>query len=376
MNREKIIKIIKNVVAVIVMISMFIIIYYQNRDRDIFKFGKSESSKLLAANQENLSGDAFARSDAQQLGSKVAFITPSSFSVLDKKGKGDVFDIAFTKPCLHTNGEYAAIYDEGTTGITVYKMNRQVYSVSTDNKIVKATVNANGYLLVTTEKEGYNCECVVYNKDGEAIFKYDISSSEFLDGMVNYSNNAIVLSVATAKGSKLYGELVFIDITTAKVKKRHTVESQLFYTLQLYKNDTCAAFSNSSLIYMNSDGSQKWKYDYSDRTLLKADVTDPDMMVLAFSPKGSIVHGTSTDVKVIDRLGSVIAEKSYDGNLEDISMSDDALALAFDKKIIIVDEKLNEKKNIESESSIKRIALYNNEKHVLVIGSSDSKILE
>lgn len=376
MNKEKVVLILKYAAAVIVMLSMFVIIFYQNRDRDIFKFGKNESSQIIAANQENLSGDAFSKSDVQMLGDKVAFLTPMSFCVMNKKAEGESVGLAFTKPCLDTEDKFAVIYDEGTTKATVYKMDRQVYSVATENKIIKAKVNSNGYLLAATEKEGYNCECVVFNKEGEAIFKWDISSSEFLDCAVSINNNTIVLSVATAKEEKLYGEIITIDITTAKVLKKHSVPSQLFYNIQMYKNDTFAAFGNKSLAYFNSDGTQKWKYDFSEKVLLKADLTEPDMMVLAFMPEGSVVQGSSTDVKLVNRLGKVIAEKNYSGNLEDISVGDSAVAMAFGKNVIIADSNLKEKKTLESDSAIKKIALYSNEKDVFVIENSESKILK
>ena len=50
--------------------------------------------------------------------------------------------------------------------------------------------------------------------------------------------------------------------------------------------------------------------------------------------------------------------------------------MAFGKKVIIADSNLKEKKTFESDSAIKKIALYSNEKEVFVIGSSDSKILK
>ena len=376
MNKEKLISILKYVAAVIVILSMFVIIFYQNRDRDIFKFGKEESSQIIAANQENLSGDAFAKSDVQRIGDKVAFLTPASFSVMDKNTEGESETIAYSKPCFYADGKFAVIYDEGTTKATVYKMDRQSYSVATENKIIKAKVNSNGYMIVATEKEGYTCECIVYNKNGEAIFKWDMSSSEFLDGAVSINNNVIVLSVATAKDEKLYGELITIDITTAKVLKKHSVQSQLFYCIKMYKNDTYSAVSNKSLVYFNSDGSQKWKYDFGERVLIKADMTEPDMMVLAFMPEGSVVQGSSTDVKIVNRIGKVVAEKNYVGNIEDIAMGDTAVAMAFGKKVIIADNNLKDKKTLESDSVIKKIALFSSEKEVFAIGNSDSKILK
>lgn len=376
MNKEKIIHILKNIVAAFVILSMFVIIFYQNRDRDIFKFGRNESSQIIAANQENFSSDAFEKSDVQVLGDKVAFLAPTLFTAMDKQAEGESVRLAFSKPCLDTEDRFAVIYDMGTTKATVYKMDRQVYSVATENKIIKAKVNSNGYLLVATEKEGYNCECIVFNKEGEAIFKWDISSSEFLDGAVSINNNTIVLSVATAKEEKLYGEIITIDITTAEVIKKHSAQSQLFYDIQMYKNDTYAAFSNKGLAYFNSDGTEKWNYDFGGKVLLKADLTEPDMMMLAFVPEGSVVQGSSTDIKLVNRIGKVIAENNYPGNLEDVSVGSSAVAMAFGKKVIIADSNLKEKKTLESDSVIKKIALYSNEKDVFVIGSSESKILK
>ena len=45
MNKEKLFNILKNSAAVVVIAAMFIVIFYQNRDRDIFKFGKEESQR-------------------------------------------------------------------------------------------------------------------------------------------------------------------------------------------------------------------------------------------------------------------------------------------------------------------------------------------
>ncbi len=376
MKKKKLIKLAKNVVAVIVTLALLVIIFYQNRDRDIFKFGQSESSRVVASNPEETTSSSLAKSDAQMLGDEVAFLSPSAFSVLNKKAEGESAVVAYTEPVLHTDGDYAVIYDENSKSATVYKNSRLSYNISTEEEIIKAKVNPNGYLLVTTKKEGYNCESVAYNKNGEAIFKWDISKSEFLDGVINYSNNKVVISLATSDENKLYGELLVLDIKTAKELKRHRYESQLFYELHSYKNDTYAAFGSGLLVYINSDGGQKWKYDYTKRSLVNADITNPDMMVLAFLPEGTIVQGGATDVKVINRIGVEIAEKTFDGSIEDISVTDEAIAIAYGKKVVIANSKLKEKELLESDSGIKKITMFSDSKHVLAIGNSEVRILK
>ena len=376
MNRQKIIKLIKNAASVILILALLVIIFYQNRDRDILKFGKTESSRIVTSSQENITSDSYSKSDAGMLGDSVAFLSPSVFSVLDKSAEGEEVTVAFSTPVLHTDGDYAVIYDENSKSASVYKNKRLSYSIVTEEEIIKAKINANGYLLVTTKKEGYNSECVVYNKSGEAIFKWDISKSEFIDGAVSYNNKKIILSVASVEDNKLYGELLVLDITNAKILKKHRYESRIFYDVRIYTGDTAAAFGDGLLVYLNSDGEEKWRYDYSDKNLVKADITEPDMMVLAFLPEGIVVQGSNTDVKVLNRLGIVVAEKTFEGSIDDISINHDTIAFAFGKQVVITNNDLKEKKILENDSGIKKIALYSDGKHVLVIGNSEVKILE
>ncbi len=376
MKNKKILTILKNTAAVILALALVVIIYYQNRDRDIFKFGQSESSKIVASDTKTTAGSSLSKSDAQPVGEEVAFLSPSTFGVLNKKAEGEKVAVAFSEPMLDTDEDYAVIYDADSKSATVYKNERLCYNIVTEEEIIKARVNSDGYLLVATKKEGYNSESIVYNKTGEAIFKWDISKSEFLDGAINSSNNKIILSLASADSDKLYGELLMLDITTAKEINRLRYESQLFFKVKSYKNDTYAAFGNESLVYVNSDGGQKWTYDYKDRSLIKADITNPDMLVLAFLPEGTLSEGGATDIIVLNRIGVEISQNTFDGSLEDVSVSENDIALAFGKKVIIANSKLKEKESLESDSVIKKIALFADGKHILVIGNSDVKILK
>lgn len=374
MNKEKILYILKNIAAVVVIIAMFIIIFYQNRDRDIFKFGQNESNKVVSTAQNNAEG--YSGGDIKRIGDKVALLTTKSYSVLDKDAKGQSTSVALSTPVLHTEGEYAACYNIDSTEITVFKGDAEVYKIKTDNKILRAKVNKNGYLFVVTEKEGYNCESMVFNRKGEAIFKWDVSKSEFLDGDINCSNNAIALSLTAAGNNKLVGEVVLIDITDAEIIKKETFDSSVFFSLNFNNNDTYVALGNSHLAYFNSDGTKKWLYNFDGKTVLKADVSNHDMMVIAFAATGGVIDGNSSDIKIINRLGKVMSEKTYDGIIDDISLSNTAIALVFDKEIFVVNSNLKEKKTLKTDYSIKKVELYDDNVHLFVLGKSSGEILK
>lgn len=372
MNKQKMLGIIKNIVAVIVVIAMFIIIYYQNRDRDIFKFGEGEGNELFSASQD---GGAFYGGDIAVLEDKAAFLTTTNFNVVNKNGETESYPIAISSPNLHSKGEWAACYDAESKEIKVFKNESDEYTVKTDNKIISAKINKNGYLLAVTEKEGYNCECMVYNRKGEAIFKWDISKSEFLDGDINASNDTMALSLAASGENKLVGEVCLIDITNAEVIKKKTFDSEIFYSLVFNGDDTYTLLGNKSLAYFNSDGTERWSYKFGDASLIKADISKNGRLILAFSST-DIKKGKTTDIKVINSLGEVASEKTYSGTIDAITQNEDSIALAFGKNVYITNEKLREKKTIEAEYNIKKMVLYKDGKHVFVLGNSGGNIIE
>ena len=237
-------------------------------------------------------------------------------------------------------------------------------------------VNKNGYLFVATEREGYNCECMVYNRSGEPVFKWDVSKSEFIDGDINPSNNAIVISLASAGEKKLVGEVLLINITNAKVTTKSTFDSQIFYCANFNSNDTFTLLGNNSLVYYNSDGTKRWTHKFEAGTLIKAEVSNHDSMVLAFSKNDGVLEGGSTEIKVINKLGKVSAKKTYKGTIDDISVGDSTVALGFSKKIYLTNEKLKDKKTITVDYNIKKIELYGDNKHIFVFGNSGGQILK
>lgn len=373
MNKDKIIKIIKNTLSVIVILALFIIIYYQNRDSNLFQFGEN-SSKPQQTNQNSIAG--FSNACISKAGNNVAVLTSSSFSLNDLDGGSQTFEVALSSPALHTKGEYSVCFDLNAYDIFVLKEAKESYRIKTDNRIISAKVNRNGYLFVATEKDGYNCECLVYNRNGEAIFKWDISKSEFLDGDINGDNNTIILSLTSSENKKLHGEILQINITNAKIIKEHTYDSMVFFSLNFNTNDTYLALGSNCLKYFNTDGSEKWTYDYNGKKLLKADVSNHDNMVLAFSGSGEMYDGNFTDVIIINRLGQVLGEKTYQGSADDISVGSSYIAVAIDKQIFISSSEFEQKKKLNTEYSIKNIVLFNNDSTVFALGSSNGEILK
>ena len=374
MNKQKILSVLKNIVSIIIVISLFVIIYYQNRDRG---FSKLISDKTADVSQENeASMEGYLSGDVCRVNGKVAFLTTNSYSVVDKDGKSADTEIAISQPVINSEGDFVIYYSKDSKEATVCKKESEYYSIKTGNRIIKCKVNRNGYSVVVTEKEGYSSEILVYNRVGEAVFKWDLSKSELIDVDINSDNNKLAISVVEATENKMNGKIMLIDTTDASVLEGQYFESEAFYNLEFNRNGTIIAIGNSKLAYLNADGTLKWEHSYDGKTLLKADISNPDMMALAFVNAGSGVKGNSTNVEIVNRLGKAVSQKTFDGHAEDISVSNKRIAIAFGRTVKVYDEKLSEKDSAEAETGIKRLVFYDDDNHLFVLGNTGANIIK
>ena len=377
MNKEKIINILKNAAAIVVFCALLTIILHQNRDRDIFglRSENSENAPGAAKTQSELQGDGVT-GDICRVGDGIAVITPNAFSVLNIKGEGKPREIAIPSPVISGTGDYVVYHNAGDKEAFVCKREKMRYSVKTDNRIIRTKVTHGGYSVIVTEKEGYSSEIIVYDSGGDAVFKWDISKSEFLDADADPDRSRVVLSQLSTGESGIEGEILLLDMKEAKVVQKKTFKNKLFYNVEFNRNGTYTALGSDSLAYFNKDGSVKWEKEYGDRTLLKADISQPDMMVLAFSAAGSGVKGNSTELEVVGRLGKVTAKRTLNGLADAVSASGSEIAAAFGKKVYVMNNGLKTERKLEADSSVKKLAFFGDNKHLFVLGNSGGKIME
>lgn len=375
MNKQMIFKILKNTAAVIVMLALFIIIYYQNRDRGFTKLLKNDKTESVEVNN-NLSKafEGFTSGDVFAIEDKVAFVTSNTYGFVDAGGQGTYKSIAVSSPILHGEGEFVIYYGEDSKEATVCRKDKEYYKITCDNKILKSKVNRNGYAVAATGKEGYNSEIMVYNKQGEAIFKWDISTGELIDFDLNCDNNKLVLSLAVAGDNILIGELEFIDITQAALENDVQFESEVYYNVDFNRDGTFIAIGNSKISYFNRDGSLKWEKGYEGKSLIKADVSDIGMPVLAYSAAGSGVKGNATEIELLNRLGKSTANTVIDSVADAICVNNGQVVVAFGKKAIVMDSSLNVVNEMSADTGIKKMAFFADGKHLFVIGNSGGMI--
>lgn len=373
MNKDKLIKFFKNIAAVMLLISLLAIVYYQNRDKEIFR-----RDVQITDNSEKNSDvyDGYTAGDIAKVGGDILFVTSTSYSIVKPNGNVKTKEAALSDPVVYAEGDYAIYYNKADKEAFVLKHDKPRYTVISDNRIIKAKVTDEGYSIVVTEKEGYTSEIIVYDAIGDAVFKWDISESEFLDADVDPINSHIVVSTTNVKDGKLSGIVMLIDMTEAKIQKKKNFKSELFYNVKINKNGTYTALGSDSLAYFNRNGTLKWSLGYGNDYLIKADISTPDKILLAFSAPGSGIKGNSSLLRLVDRLGKVYAETTLNGTAEDVKVNGSLCGVAVGKNVYLLNDRLETEKTLVSKSSIKKVSFFGDGKHLFVLSNSGGEIIK
>ena len=130
------------------LVSLFVIIFYQNRDRDFLEFGKSESERAEQELQpSNNITDGVSGRIIAKVGDGIVSITSNTLEITKKNGKKEVESIAVSNPVVHSEGDYFLFYGSDGKEIIVKKEEKEsdnplmlFYCLTIELKILSATL--------------------------------------------------------------------------------------------------------------------------------------------------------------------------------------------------------------------------------------------
>lgn len=159
-----------------------------------FNYGKSESVNGATVYQYDVSPqNRFA-----MLGDQLVVVSDTGVWLLDQQG-GEAWATTanLTDPALVQGGGRAAAYSVGGTELYLVGQEGELLhlTASEEEPFIAATLNENGWLAVTTEKNHYKGYVRVYDTDLELVFELDSSSRYVLDACVTDDNKALAVVV-------------------------------------------------------------------------------------------------------------------------------------------------------------------------------------
>ena len=371
MKKSTIASILKFAIALVLIVALVFVVIYQNRNATIG--GEVSIFKGDGENARGIEGYSVGRTTA--FGDKVLLLTTNTLLLLDRRGRGEPVNVSFSDPEFSVSGRYILAYNADGRLMSLYKDGKNIYDKRTDADIISAVVNENGYCAVAYQEEIGETHIMVYKNDGTAFYSWNLGSGQFIGMGLSADNTRLVISSLSDDTDSMRGELSFIRLDSEEKQAVGSAPDEIYFDLHVNRDYSVLALGSQQLDYYNADGTLRWSLPYNGKTLRNADISNPDMTVLCYTAADSGLVGNSTEVEIISRLGEVIASTSFDGLCENLSVNGDRFAVSAGKKILIYNRRCELKRELSSNSAVKRMSLFGDGKTVFALSSSGGSLI-
>ena len=186
---------------------------------------------------------------------------------------------SISSPVMKASEPYILIWENNSNKAAVYENSKELYSITTADKILTGYISSVGECVLVTSKPYYKGEVKVYNKSGEEIFSRSFGSESVLAAAISDSRKLAVslLSVTSQADSKV----AFFDINKTEEESSIIYKNTVIYDLEFY-GTSLIAYADDKMISIKGSGKEDWVYSYNDRTLNRCSKDKKGIRLLMF----------------------------------------------------------------------------------------------
>ena len=228
--------------------------------------------------------------------------------------------VSLTKPMVVSGGGRAAVYDEGSTFLRVFKGTETKMDEAAENPIISASLNENGWLALCTEATGYKGSVTVYDASENAAYEWYSAENYIVSAEVSPDNKRLAVLTIGQKGAGI----VFLKLDSENEEGRFKLDGEVVLDIKYKDNTTVTAVTQSAVITVNNSGEESARYDFSPKTLSAFTLGGGGFAVLVLSENALGSGGSEVDA-VSD--GKLLGSATYGERVTDVSASGDRIAV-------------------------------------------------
>lgn len=289
--------------------------------------------------------------DVKILDDGLAIVSVNGIEVLDENGEESLIS-SFTmeRPAIESNGTQAVAYDIGGNVAKTFNKSAILNTIDTDGEIISASMNAAGWLAVSTRENLYTTSVTVYNDKGLGAYKWYSGQGYILTAEISDDNKNLAVLVAGEKGS----DVVFFRLNSEEEQHRFTLSGEMMFDMHYLSDGSAAALTENSLIIIDKNGEESGRYDFSDKYLDTYCFGDDDNTVISLSDSKV---GSSGSISVIDTKGDVSGTAEKKGKVRALSALGNYLAVLGDDSVAIYGKSMEETGSFGVEAGSKSVIL-------------------
>lgn len=245
-----------------------------------------------------------------------------------------VSSFTMAHPTLAVSGSSAIAYDIGGYIVKIFDTDNIIREMETENPIIAADLNENGWLTLCTQETGYASAVTVYNGSGTAVYKWSSGEGYVFSAKVYDNNSKMALLVLDAEGTSL----VRLTLSSEEEAGRFSLPGQVIIDFGFVGSST-ALITDSGIVFLNKDGEESAGYDFGGRILCDYTMENGRSVMAVLADDAM---QTSGEIVIVMPDGTEESKTVFTEKVTDVSSEKKNYAVLGESGAVIYNEKFEE----------------------------------
>lgn len=255
------------------------------------------------------------------MGGHIAAAGTLGIQIFDAKGVETLRDaMRMDDPAIRAQSGRAIVFDIGGSAVRVFDSGQILAAFDTENRLVSASINRNGWFCVSEQDSGgYKSAVLVYNEEGRNVYKVSVASGYVLSAELSRDNRYLAILTVSSDG----GMVIFYSLSGEEAIGTYLLPDALILDIRFTSRGDVLAVTQRELLRIDRDGDASALYDYGGARLggyvLDGGVVALHLLDYGVGYRGKLVT-LSTD-------GRLLREYTSDKEIVAMSSGSDELAV-------------------------------------------------
>lgn len=308
------------------------------------------------------SGNLFANLNYKLLVCSDAYLqlfTPNGESVFKEA-------VNYSSPGISSNGKQAVVYEVGGQKLSIVNKKKIIFSTELPEGqyILSANVNQNGWMAVTSKKEGLKGVVSIYNPSQKLMLDISVSSSYLQGAMVTPDCKGVYVLAPGQFGGIFESRLLYYDdwkqysnMNTEeeqKPKSQVSLGNNVVLSMQS-TNSHCWVLAENDLFILSNAGEISNRYSYGGKYLKRGSLGGNDFATLLLSNSPS---GNTGTLVTVDADGKSLGSLDLNEQVLALSAAGRYVAVLTPSSLRLYTKDLSEVHRSESVQDVQNIVVY------------------
>ena len=222
-----------SIIVLALVIGITMLLYYSSRDvrnfLDQYLFRKNVTQEKL----ESIELDYDSNINVIAYNKYICILAENKLMEYNSSGKLEhEINLEINNPVYSVNNKYLAISEQNSSSLNLISDSKILWTKNIDGNISKINVNEKGYVSVILTGTAYKSVIVVFDKDGNELFKSYLAKTIAVDTSISNDNKYLAYAEVNTTGTTIKSNIKVISVDRAK----NDQEDPMIYTYSADSN--------------------------------------------------------------------------------------------------------------------------------------------